>query len=77
VRKPEGALYLFPDLSYYGMRSSTLVARLERNYKVKFMPGEAFGPGYEHFIRISFCRPREELLEGLRRLRTFLMSLRA
>ena len=76
VRRPEGALYLFPDLSAYGLRSSVLVAELEREFNVKLMPGELFGPGYEHYIRISFCRPREELIEGLRRLAEFLRRIR-
>ncbi len=72
VARPQGAFYLFPDLSAYGITGSALAARLEREMGVKVMPGELFGPGWEGHIRISFCRPREELAEGLRRLRTLL-----
>jgi len=75
VRKPEGGLYLFPDLSAYGVGASTLVSMLEREHKVRMMPGDLFGPGYGYFVRISFCRPRHELLEGLRRLKALLARL--
>jgi len=76
VRKPEGALYLFPDLSAFRLRGSELASELEREAGVRVMPGELFGPGWGWHVRISFCRPREELSEGLRRMVRFLGALR-
>ena len=76
VFKPEGAFYIFPDISAFGIRGSELARVLEREENVRVMPGELFGPGWEWHVRISFCRPREELAEGLRRMVRFLEALR-
>lgn len=75
VERPAGGFYVFPDLSAYGLKASELASRLEREQGVKVMPGELFGPGWGYHIRISFCRPREELAEGMERLIAFLESL--
>jgi len=75
VTRPQGALYVFPDLSAYGIKASALTDRLRRERGVSVMPGEAFGPGWEYHIRISLCRPREELAEGVRRIKAFLEEL--
>ena len=72
VARPQGAFYLFPDVSAFGLRGSELASRLEREAGVRVMPGELFGPGWGWHIRISFCRPREELVEGLGRVVAFL-----
>jgi len=76
VRKPEGAFYIFPDISAFGLKGSELASELEREEGVRIMPGELFGPGWEWHVRISFCRPRGELSEGLKRMVRFLKALR-
>jgi len=76
VLRPQGALYVFPNISAYGLKASALARELEHRYAVKIMPGDLFGPGWGDHIRISFCRPREELVEGIRRLKHLLESLR-
>ena len=76
VRRPEGAFYLFPDVSAFGLEGSELASELEREEGVRIMPGELFGPGWEWHVRISFCRPRDELSEGLKRMVRFLEALR-
>jgi aspartate aminotransferase len=70
---PEGAFYVFPNISAHlraEMPSDTAVARqlLERE-SVAVVPGEAFGaPGY---IRLSYATTIERIDEGLRRLARF------
>jgi aspartate aminotransferase len=70
---PEGAFYVFPNISAHlnaGMPGDTAAARqlLEREH-VAVVPGEAFGaPGY---IRISYATSIERIEEGLRRFARF------
>jgi len=76
--KPDGAFYLFPNVSaYLGPRLPTtleLAGRLLRERNVAVVPGEGFGaPGH---LRISFARSMEELREGADRIVAFLAGLR-
>jgi aspartate aminotransferase len=75
---PGGGFYLFPNLArYLGSAVPTtleLARRLREERRVAVVPGEGFAaPGY---LRISFARPMEDLREGVKRLATFLESLR-
>jgi aspartate aminotransferase len=75
---PGCGFYLFPNLArYLGSAVPTtleLSRRLLEDQRVAVVPGEGFAaPGY---LRISFARPMEDLKEGVKRLATFLESLR-
>jgi aspartate aminotransferase len=77
--RPEGAFYVYPNISAYlgkgGIRSATeLATRLLHEGHVVTVPGEAFGTG-EH-IRISYPVSRENIDEGTRRMGEFLTSLK-
>ena len=76
--KPEGAFYVYPNLSAYigkgGIHSATEMAtRLLREAHVVVVPGEAFGTG-EH-VRLSYPVTRENIDEGTRRMKEFLTAL--
>lgn len=75
---PEGAFYVYPNLSSFfgrsGINSAADVAgRLLREAHVAAVPGEGFGTR-EH-IRISYATSKSELDRGLGRMRKFLASL--
>ncbi len=75
---PEGAFYLFPNVSAYfndDIKDSTEFATylLEKG-KVATVPGAAFG--MEGFIRISYAASMEELEEAVKRIRETLADLR-
>jgi aspartate aminotransferase len=77
--KPEGAFYVYPNISAYlgkgGIRTATeLATRLLHEAHVVTVPGEAFGTG-EH-IRISYPVTKENIDEGTRRMGDFLTGLR-
>jgi aspartate aminotransferase len=77
--KPEGAFYVYPNISAFlgkgGIRSATeLATRLLHEGHVVTVPGEAFGTG-EH-IRLSYPVTRENIDEGTRRMGEFLTSLK-
>jgi aspartate aminotransferase len=77
--KPEGAFYVYPNISAYlgkgGIRTATeLATRLLHEAHVVAVPGEAFGTA-EH-IRLSYPVTKENIDEGTRRMGEFLTSLR-
>ena len=81
--KPEGAFYVYPNISAFldrtgtkgGVRSATeLATRLLHEAHVVTVPGEAFGTA-EH-IRISYPVTKQNIDEGVRRMAEFLAPLR-
>jgi len=68
-REPEGAFYVFFKLNN-GMRGEEFVEEMLKRH-VALTPGSSFG-NYPQFVRLSFCRPEEELLEGVARMREIL-----
>jgi aspartate aminotransferase len=76
--KPEGAFYVYPNMSAYigkgGIKSATeLATRLLHEAHVVTVPGEAFGTT-EH-IRISYPVTKANIDEGTRRMAEFLTKL--
>lgn len=75
--KPEGAFYLFPDISEFKLDSMTFCRKAAYEYKVALVPGIYFGVAGDQNIRISFACKEEELAEGLKRLGTMVRDLRS
>ena len=77
--KPEGAFYVYPNISAYlgkgGIKTATeLATRLLHEAHVVTVPGEAFGTG-EH-LRISYPVTKQNIDEGTRRMGEFLTGLK-
>ncbi len=68
--EPEGAFYVFPEISQFGIPSEDFCTRMIQEGKVAAVPGSCFGA--EGHIRISYCYPMEELEKGMDRLEAFL-----
>lgn len=67
--KPQGAFYLFPDVSAHlkgGRTAEDLAALLLEKAGVAVIPGEAFG--VQNHIRISYALPEQQLVEGFERI---------
>jgi aspartate aminotransferase len=76
--KPEGAFYVYPNISSYlgkgGIKTATeLATRLLHEAHVVTVPGEAFGTA-EH-IRLSYPVTKQNIDEGTRRIAEFLAKL--
>jgi len=80
--KPQGAFYLFPDISYYFGKSTPnktiqndtdLCYYLLEEAHVAVVPGSAFGS--PNNIRISYAASEKELNTALGRLKTYLDKL--
>lgn len=80
--EPQGAFYVFPDISYYFGKSdgnttinnaNDLCMYLLHNCHVAFVAGDAFGN--PECIRISYAASDEQLLEAMRRIKHQLAQL--
>ena len=70
VTKPEGAFYIFPDISNFGSSKEVAIAILEE-VNVLTIPGIAFGKRGDSHIRISYAMEQETLKEGLLKIAEF------
>jgi len=71
--RPEGAFYLFCDISGCGMDSMTFASRLLEEKKVAVIPGGPFGD--DDSVRISFATDRGTIEEGVKRLKEWINTL--
>ena len=65
--KPEGAFYLFCDISKLKMGSVEVANRLLDEAKVATLPGEPFGA--DDFIRLSFATGEDKINKALARIK--------
>lgn len=65
---PDGAFYTMVNISEYG--PSLQVAETLLEHGVVTVPGSAFGPESEGFLRISFCADAPKLAEGVARMKS-------
>jgi aspartate aminotransferase len=69
----EGAFYLFPNISSFGISDQEFCARLLDQEKVAAVPGSAFGaPGY---LRLSYATSDAIIAKGVERLARFCRGL--
>lgn len=66
--EPRGAFYIFPSIAPTGLDSETFAMRLLEEEKVAVVPGGAFGPSGEGFVRCSYAASVENLTEALARI---------
>jgi aspartate aminotransferase len=71
--RPQGAFYLFPDISVHlrkGENSGDFAARILEAAGVAVVPGEDFG--MDGHVRVCFAAPAEQLTEAFKRIREVL-----
>jgi len=73
--EPKGAFYVFPDIRPTGLDSETFCERFLREERVAVIPGSAFGPGGEGFVRACYASSMRDLAEAMERLERFLRKL--
>ncbi len=74
--EPKGAFYTFPCIKSTGLSSEEFCERLIREEQVAVIPGSAFGPGGEGFVRACYAASMENLDEALKRIERFLNNLK-
>jgi aminotransferase len=73
--EPHGAFYAFPDISSTGLSSEEFSERLLREQQVAVIPGSAFGPSGQGYVRAALATSYEQLEEALTRIERFIHSL--
>lgn len=75
IAVPEGAFYVFPDISQTGLSDESFCEQLLEQQHVAVVPGSAFGTCGANRIRCSYASSKETIQEALRRIQLFLDSL--
>ena len=72
---PRGSFYAFPCIRSTGLASKEFATRLVNEQKVACIPGSAFGPSGEGFVRCSFATALDQIEMAMERIQKFLSSL--
>jgi aspartate aminotransferase len=70
----EGAFYLFPNISSFGLSSQQFCEKLLDEEKVAAVPGSGFGA--EGYLRLSYATSDETIIKGVARLAKFCSGLK-
>ncbi len=74
--EPKGAFYAFPSIKATGMNSEEFSEKLLLGEKVAVVPGTAFGPCGEGFVRCCYATSLPDIEEALRRMDRFIRKSR-
>jgi len=69
--EPLGAFYVFPSIQSLNMRSEEFCEKLLYEERVATVPGTAFGPSGEGYIRCSYATATDKVQEAARRIAAF------
>jgi aminotransferase len=69
--EPRGAFFAFPSIRATGMTSEEFAQKLLLDEKVAVVPGTAFGPSGEGFVRCCYATSLPSIEEALRRMDRF------
>ncbi|RLG84677.1 MAG: pyridoxal phosphate-dependent aminotransferase [Thermoprotei archaeon] len=75
VYEPKGAFYIFANIRETGMKSEEFAEWLLEKARVIVIPGIAFGPNGEGFVRISYATSKEKLIQAMQRIKEALEKL--
>ena len=68
---PRGSFYAFPNITSTGLASKEFAVRLLQEEKVACVPGGAFGPSGEGFLRCCFATSLEQIQVATERIARF------
>jgi aspartate aminotransferase len=68
--QPDGAFYVFPNITGTGRDSETVANDLMYEGHVALVAGTSFGAAGEGYIRISYANSQENLKEALSRIKS-------
>jgi len=72
---PEGAFYVFLNISQFAANSYNLSFDILNKAGVAVTPGIDFGDGGEGYIRLSYATSRELIAEGVNRLASYFKNI--
>jgi len=74
--EPKGAFYAFPSIKATGMNSEEFAEKLLLEEKVAVVPGTAFGPYGEGFVRCCYATSLPDIEEALKKMDRFIRKSR-
>jgi aspartate/methionine/tyrosine aminotransferase len=74
-QRPQGAFYAFPNITAFGLSSGWMADHLLEEAGVAVLPGTAFGPGGEGYLRLCFANSMERIEVALERINAALSGL--
>jgi aspartate/methionine/tyrosine aminotransferase len=66
---PQGAFYAFPNITRTGMTSQEFADFALEEMGIALLPGTAFGPGGEGYVRLSYATKLEHIKDAIERLK--------
>lgn len=72
---PRGSFYAFPCIKSTGLASKEFALRLLRQEKVACVPGGAFGPSGEGYLRCCFATSLDQIQVAMERMARFLKTI--
>jgi len=73
--EPLGAFYVFPNIESTGLTSKEFCRRLVEERQVAVVPGTAFGPAGEGYVRATYATSMKNLKKVIGRIGGFVASL--
>ncbi|MCI6663492.1 MAG: aminotransferase class I/II-fold pyridoxal phosphate-dependent enzyme [Spirochaetia bacterium] len=77
VVEPEGAFYIFPNISSTGLTAEEFATRLIEEYQVAVVPGDVFGAGGAGYIRCCYATDINKIKIALERIAVMVKSLKS
>jgi len=74
--KPDGTFYVFPSIKKTGLSSVEFAKKLLKEEKVAVVPGVAFGPSGEGYVRMAYATSLSNLKEAITRIEHFLTLIK-
>ncbi|WP_409227747.1 aminotransferase class I/II-fold pyridoxal phosphate-dependent enzyme [Gudongella sp. SC589] len=68
VMEPKGTFYLFPNIRGTGLSSAQVAEKLLKEAHVAVVPGNAFGPGGEGYLRLAVTLGVDRMKEAFDRM---------
>lgn len=76
IARPSGAFYIFAKIpAYFTQGSMEFCLQLAEKERLALIPGVAFGPAGEGYIRLSYAASMDKLEKAMTRLTAFMASL--
>jgi aspartate/methionine/tyrosine aminotransferase len=74
---PQGAFYVYAEVSPTGLSASVFCERLLREGRVMIYPGSIYGDHTDDFARLSLTAPVPRIKEAMGRMKKFVAAIRA
>jgi aspartate/methionine/tyrosine aminotransferase len=73
--KPGGAFYIFANITKTGLSSDEFSNHLLDDAGVSVLPGTNFGEYGEGYVRLCYATNKENIIEGLKRIKKYVEQL--